>query len=63
MKEITEKDLNMGLLRKRTKVQLIQLICHIGDLANDYTQAGPVMGDRVLFKLNLVKDKFKIRYK
>jgi hypothetical protein len=63
MKEISEWDLNYGLLRKRTKAQLIQLICHIGNIANEYTQTGPLMGDRVLSKLNLVNDRFKIRYK
>jgi hypothetical protein len=63
MKEITEKDLNLGLLNERTKKQLIQMICHIANIANEYTQAGPVMGDRVLSKLNLVHDEFHIRYK
>lgn len=63
MKEIKKKDLNIGLLNERSKKELIQIICDIGTIANDYTQTGPLMGDRVLSKLNLVHDEFHIRYK
>lgn len=64
MKEITQKDLNMGLLRKRTKKGLIEMICHVANISNSYTSPGDaLMGDRVLSKLNLVRDRFKIRTK
>lgn len=64
MKEITQKDLNMGLLGKRTKKGLIEMICHVANISNSYTSPGDaLMGDRVLSKLNLVRDRFKIRTK
>lgn len=64
MKEITRKDLNMGLLGKRTKAGLIDMICHVANIANEYTSPGDtLMGDRVLSKLNLTRPRFKIRRK
>lgn len=64
MKEIIQKDLNMGLLKKRTKAQLFQMICHVANIANEYTPNGiGLVGDRALSKLNLVRDRFKIRVK
>lgn len=64
MKEIQTKDLKAGLLKKRTKAQLFQMICHVANVANEYTPNGiGLVGDRALAKLNLVRDRFKIRVK
>lgn len=64
MKPITPKDLNADLLRRMTKTQLIEMICHVGNVANEYTPDGTsLLGDRSLSKLNLVKEKFKVRKK
>lgn len=62
MKEITPGQLNMVLLGKRTKEQLIQMICHVANMANEYTVPGlPCVGDQALFKLNLTKPNFTVR--
>jgi hypothetical protein len=64
MKEITKKDLGGYLGKARTKAQLIRLICHIANIANEYTRPGDgLVGDRALSKLNLTKPRFKIRRK
>jgi hypothetical protein len=64
MKEIEVKDLNLGLLEKRTKAQLLQMICHVANVANDYTPVGTgYVEDRALSKLNLTRPRFKIRTK
>lgn len=64
MKEIVEKDLNTGLLKKRTKAELLRIICHIANMANSYTPAGTgAIGDRALMKLNLTRARFEVRFK
>lgn len=64
MKEIEVKDLNLGLLKKRTKAELLRMICHVANIANEYTPAGTgAIGDRALGKLNLTRPRFEIRFK
>lgn len=54
----------MALLRKLDKKSLIEMICHVANISNSYTSPGDaLMGDRVLSKLNLVRDRFKVRVK
>lgn len=62
--EVAVPDLNTGLLTKRTRAELIQLLCNVGSVANEYTPIGVGnIGDRALAKLNLLKDGLDIRKK
>ena len=62
MKEITLKDLNVGMLEGMNRLKLMQMICHVANLANEYQNSHDhLVGDCALCKLNLTRRGFKPR--